>query len=202
MAVRLASSVTLEDDLVSIFSFVAIATATTEKTMVGELQKITGGVEGMLSGLNQLGVDIPEGLNNVVSGLSGMLSVLQSINMIVGTIQSIQTVGTFLGVFGHGGIVGKAANGMVVPGNSFSGDNLRMPVVGGGMIGVNSGEVILNESQSGNLVNKLFSQQGGAMDVQPWVDGEKVYLGMNNTLQRKGKGEIVTTSMLRQKGIL
>ena len=176
--------------------------ATTEKTMVGELQKITGGVEGMLSGLNQLGVDIPEGLNNVVSGLSGMLSVLQSINMIVGTIQSIQTVGTFLGIFGHGGIVGKAANGMVVPGNSFSGDNLRMPVVGGGMIGVNSGEVILNESQSGNLVNKLFSQQGGAVDVQPWVDGEKVYLGMNNTLQRKGKGEIVTTSMLRQKGIL
>lgn len=176
--------------------------ATTEKTMVGELQKITGGVEGMLSGLNQLGVDIPEGLNNVVSGLSGMLSVLQSINMIVGTIQSIQTVGTFLGIFGHGGIVGKAANGMVVPGNSFSGDNLRMPVAGGGMIGVNSGEVILNEAQSGNIVNKLFSQQGGAVDVQPWVDGEKVYLGMNNTLQRKGKGEIVTTSMLRQRGIL
>ena len=76
---------------------------------------------------------------------------------------------------------------MVIPGNSFSGYNLRMPVVGGGMIGVNSGEVILNESQSGNLVNKLFSQQGGAVDVQPWVYGEKVYLGMNNTLQRKGK---------------
>ncbi len=177
--------------------------ATTEKTMVGELQKITGGVQGMLSGLNQMGVEIPEGLNSVVSSLSGMLSVLQSINMIVGTIQSIQTVGTFLGIFGHGGIVGKAANGMVVPGNSFSGDNLRMPVAGGGMIGVNSGELILSMSQQNNVASALLSrQQGGAVDVQPWIDGERIFLGMNNTTRRQGKGEIVTTSMLKQKGIL
>ena len=176
--------------------------ATTEKTMVGELQKITGGIEGMLSGLNQLGVEIPQGLSGVIGGISGMLNVLQSINMIVGTIQGLQTVGTFLGIFGHGGIVGKAANGMVVPGNSFSGDNLRMPVAGGGMIGVNSGELILSMSQQKNVASALLSRQQGGVDVQPWVDGEKVYLGMNNTLQRKGKGEIVTTSMLRQKGIL
>jgi hypothetical protein len=71
------------------------------------------------------------------------------------------------------------------------------------MIGVNSGEIIMNVAQGNNVANALLSrQQGGSVDVQPWVDGETVFLGMNNSLQRKGRGEIVTTSMLKQKGIL
>lgn len=163
-----------------------------EKTMVGELQKITGGVQGMLSGLNQLGVEIPEGLGNVISGISGVLSVLQSINMIVGTIQTIETVGTFLGIFGNGGIVPHAAAGFTVPGHDFAD---RTPIM------AQSGELILNRVQQGNLVSQMNGVSGGSIDVQPWVDGEKIFLGMNNTSRRMGKGEIVTTSMLRSRGL-
>lgn len=118
----------------------------------------------------------------VAGGLGTMISTISAIKSATG--------------YANGGVVNYNGGGGVIPGNSYTGDNLRM-------IGVNSGEIIMNTAQQNNVASALLSrQQGGAVDVRPWVDGEKVYLGMNNTLQRKGKGEIVTTSMLRQKGIL
>lgn len=50
------------------------------------------------------------------------------------------------GFFAHGGIV-KAAEGSVIPGNSYSGD--KVPVM------ANSGEMILNQNQQKNLFNIL-----------------------------------------------
>lgn len=119
---------------------------------------------------------------SVAGGLGTMLSTISAIHNATG--------------YANGGVVKYDGGGGVIPGNSFSGDNLRM-------IGVNSGEIIMNVAQGNNVANALLSrQQGGSVDVQPWVDGERVFLGMSNSLQRKGKGEIVTTSMLKQKGIL
>lgn len=119
---------------------------------------------------------------SVAGGLGTMLSTISAIHNATG--------------YANGGVVKYGGGGGVIPGNSFSGDNLRM-------IGVNSGEIIMNVAQGNNVANALLSrQQGGSVDVQPWVDGETLYLGMKNSLQRKGKGEIVTTSMLKQKGIL
>jgi hypothetical protein len=118
----------------------------------------------------------------VAGGLGTMLATISAIHNATG--------------YANGGVVKYDGGGGVIPGNSFSGDNLRM-------IGVNSGEIIMNVAQGNNVANALLSrQQGGSVDVQPWVDGETLYLGMKNSLQRKGKGEIVTTSMLKQKGIL
>jgi hypothetical protein len=118
----------------------------------------------------------------VAGGLGTMLATISAIHNATG--------------YANGGVVKYDGGGGVIPGNSFSGDNLRM-------IGVNSGEIIMNVAQGNNVANALVSrQQGGSVDVQPWVDGETLYLGMKNSLQRKGKGEIVTTSMLKQKGIL
>jgi hypothetical protein len=92
---------------------------------------------------------------------------------------------------------------MAIPGNSFSGDNLRIPVAGGrGMIGVNSGELILNQSQQNALAHQLSENSHQEIDVQPFVDGEKIFLGMNNTSRRMGRGEIVTTSTLRRLGLI
>ena len=105
----------------------------------------------------------------------------------------MNTVGTFLGIFSNGGIIGKAAGGMIIPGNSFSGDNLRMPVVGGGMIGVNSGEVILNRAQAGVIASEL---QGGGMQnmqLETTITGEQIRLVLNNNSRRRGKGEYVTS---------
>jgi hypothetical protein len=36
----------------------------------------------------------------------------------------------------------------------------------------------------------------------PYVSGDKIILGANNFLKGAGKGELVTTSYLRQKGLI
>lgn len=128
--------------------------------------------------------------------------------------------------FAEGGVIprliGKAADGMLIPGNSYSGDRLRMPVDGGrGMIGVNSGELILNMSSQDNLAAMIKSaeslvgtirdesmtlsisqansladaldNEGGAISSTPYVTGEQIYLGLNNYLKGAGLGSLVTS---------
>ena len=88
------------------------------------------------------------------------------------------------------------ANGGIVPGNSLSGDN----VYGGGAM-VNSGEVVLNKAQQGNLASQLTDSAVQGFGGQPYVEGEKIFLGMNNSSRRMGRGEIVTTQTLRRMGL-
>lgn len=54
--------------------------------------------------------------------------------------------------YANGGIVGRAANGMMVGGNSYSGDKL--------LARVNSGEMILNKEQQAALFNIIKNAQG------------------------------------------
>jgi len=79
---------------------------------------------------------------------------------------------------------GKYAEGGIIPGNSYSGDNL--------MASVNAGELILNRAAQGNLASQLQGagqQQGGST---PFVSGEQIYLGLSNYLRRSGRGELLT----------
>ena len=76
------------------------------------------------------------------------------------------------------------ANGGIVPGGSFSGDNLRTSDYG-----VNSGELILNRAQQDNIAAQL---QGGGMqnlNLTATVTGEQIRLALNNTGRRTGNGE-------------
>ena len=93
------------------------------------------------------------------------------------------------------------STGGIVPGGAFSGDNIK---ANGGSIGLNSGELVLNQAQAGVIANALQDREfgGGSGTMQPYVEGERVYLGMENMLKRKGKGEIVTTSTLRRLGLI
>ena len=85
------------------------------------------------------------------------------------------------------------ARGGVIQGNSYSGDNQ--------IARVNAGETILTRAQAGILASSL-EHNGGSVAVQPYVDGEKVFLGVNNHVKRSGQGEIVTTGMLRKMGLM
>ena len=160
--------------------------------MTDVLGDVSGGIGQMVGGLEQLGVDIPEGLKSVVSGITTVTSILSAIATIVMAIQAISAADTIIPL-AHGGLVGKAAGGMLIPGNNFSGDNLRLPLMGGrGMIGVNSGELILNRSQQDSIAQQLSVDTGRTATSQPYVSGEMVYLAVNNFLRRTGKGEILT----------
>ena len=171
-----------------------------EVKMGDAMSQMASGLSGVVSGLDKLGVEIPKGLQDVINGIQTVTSILSSISAIVSVIEALSAADSII-PFANGGVVGMAAGGMVIPGNSHSGDRLRLPVVGGGMIGVNSGEVILNQAQAGVLASAL-SNRGDYTPVQPYVDGEKIFLGMNNTSKRMGQGEIVTTGMLRRMGLM
>lgn len=80
------------------------------------------------------------------------------------------------------------AEGGIVPGNSFSGDNLHTVDYG-----INSGELILNRSQQSTIASALMesdNSRGGYVGT-PYVTGEKIVLGINNYARRSGRGELV-----------
>ena len=187
-----------------------------DKDAVEVADQIYGGVTSMVSSLQQMGIELPEGLTQVVSSIGGVIGLLQSIMMIVEAIQAIQEVGTFLGIFNNGGVVpkfaeggivpkfadgglvGKAALGIAIPGNSMSGDNLRLPVDGGrGVIGVNSGEVILNRAQQGVIASALDGGGAQSMQLSATIRGEDIRLAINNNGRRTGRGEYVQSTRRR-----
>lgn len=74
-------------------------------------------------------------------------------------------------------------NGGQVNGNSFSGDNI--PIM------ANAGEVVLTRAQQGNLAAQLQGN-GNNVHVTGELRGETIFLAVNRSLKRRGKGELVT----------
>lgn len=79
----------------------------------------------------------------------------------------------------------RFADGGIVPGNRFSGD--QTPIL------ANAGEVVLNKAQQSAIANQLQQGSSQAQTAQPYVNAEMIYLGLSNYLKRSGRGEIVTT---------
>ena len=79
----------------------------------------------------------------------------------------------------------KFADGGIVPGSTMSGD--QIPAL------LNAQEVVLNHAQVGNLAAQLEggSSQGGHTNVR--IEGEDLWITLNNYTQRSGYGEIVTS---------
>ena len=185
---------------------------------MGDVKKVVSGLNQVASGLQQMGIQLPEGVNQVLGVINGVMTIIQGISTIIGVTQFAaitantisldlltaaiwaNTAASFIpfangGIvgFANGGLIGNAASGMLV-GNHMSGDNLRLPVNGGGMIGVNDGELILNRSQQGVIANALEGGNNNNVENrQPYVNGELIYLGLNNYLKRTGRGEIVVS---------
>ena len=79
---------------------------------------------------------------------------------------------------------GNYAEGGIVPGSSFSGDNVRA-------YGLNSGELILNRAQQGSIAEQLTAgdaASGGDPIVR--VSGEDLIIVMNTALRRRGYGNL------------
>ena len=158
-----------------------------DKDAVEVADQIYGGVSSMVSSLEQMGIELPEGFKSMVGAIGGVIGVLQSIMMIVNAIQAVQEVGTFLGLFKNGGIVPHAQSGLnVVGGTHYSGD--VTPIL------ANAGEVVLNRSQVSTLASQL--QGGGAqnMKLEATVSGEQLRFVLNNNGRRTGRGEYVQST--------
>jgi hypothetical protein len=136
-----------------------------------DIGNIASGISGIASGLQQLGIEIPQGIQQAI----GILQVISS------TLAAIQTISA-IKLWANGGVV-HAESGNIVPGNNFSGD--MVPSM------LNSGELILNRAQQGNIASQLQNNQKSGPQLAH-VSGEQIYIAMSNYLRRSGKGELVT----------
>ena len=98
---------------------------------------------------------------------------------------TISTVHSLTG-YANGGIYDGPSG--FVPGNSFSGDNV---MANGGMVGLNSGELILNHAQQGNLASQLEGSGLGNMQLETRVDAEEIIIMLNNNGLRRGRGRYI-----------
>jgi hypothetical protein len=152
-----------------------------DKTVVGEMGKLTSGVQGIFSGIEQMGITVPDEIKGVINGIQGLMTILTSINTILGVIEGLQAVNA-IPFFARGGVVPHAATGMVIPGHDYSDSTL---------VAASSGEIIMNKAQQGSLISQLEGAQR-PVQVSGRIEGEDIILAANRTFRRKGQGEIVT----------
>ena len=78
------------------------------------------------------------------------------------------------------------AQGGIVEGRSYSGDNI--PIL------ANAGEVVLTRAMQNNLATQLQGGEFGNMNLTATISGEQIRLALNNNGRRTGRGEYVTTT--------
>ena len=181
------------------------------KDLQKKYDKMIGGLSQVSGGLQNMGVKLPDGVLKLLGAMQGISQVIEGVKTVISVFSSSsQTANTAaLGVntgaigaltaamaqntaaeavpLSTGGmnLNGKiihAAVGTVVPGN-YGYD--AVPAM------LTSGEVVLNHAQVGNLASQLNDNREQPRSTQPYVTGDKIYLGMKNFLQGAGMGDIV-----------
>ena len=185
-----------------------------EKTdkQVDAMAKLTtaiGGVSSIMSGLEQIGLEVPDEAKMVMNTIQGLMSIIQGVQAVISifsttsenantaatiantvalgaltTAMSVNTASNFIPFFAKGGVV-HAANGFV-DGRTFSGD--RIPAM------LNAGELVLNKSQQSTLATQLQGSGMSSMQLEAIVRGEDLRFVLNSNGRRTGRGEIVTTN--------
>lgn len=156
-----------------------------EVNLTKEIGNMVGGFSSMVSGIEALGIKVPEGLKDVVNGIQGVMSILSGITTIISAIEAIAAADTII-PFARGGVV-HAASGWsgFVPGNSFSGDNIRM-----GQFALNSGEMVLNKFQQQALAGTLENAGMKDINVRGYLSGKDLMICIDRTGRIEGRGEL------------
>jgi hypothetical protein len=121
----------------------------------------------------------------LLNGIGGLITVIQGISAVIVATQAIlemNTAAQFIPGFAHGGVV-RAANGWV-GGNSWSGD--RVPAL------LNSGELVLNRAQQGNLASQLNGAGWQNLRLETEISGTNLRIVLNNESRSRGRGVYVT----------
>ena len=148
------------------------------KEMVDWSSQMAGGINSIVSGIEGLGIEIPEGLRSILTGLNSIISIASGISTIL--------IAISMKPFAGGGIV-RAAQGFngVVPGFNYSGDMIPARL--------NAGEVVLNKAQANSLAGFISAaEQGGGGEAVSRVSGEQIYVILSRYLRRSGRGELAT----------
>ena len=174
-----------------------------DQTM-NKIAKGVGAIGQITGSLQNLGLKLPDGVAKAVSAMQALINIIQAVQSVitvfstgsqtantvavtantaaVGALATAMTANTVSNLipFSHGGIA-RAANGFI-GGNRYSGD--LFPVA------VNSGELILNRAQQGNLASQLSGGAMGAIEVFGRISGEDIVLSSRRRNRRMYGNEI------------
>lgn len=86
------------------------------------------------------------------------------------------------------------AEGGIVKGNSYSGDNIPAMIDGGagGFAGLNAGEIVLNKAAQGSLAQQLDGNGMSNMHLSGTLRGNDIVIAVDRSLQMSGKGQLLT----------
>ena len=150
-----------------------------KKTMFEGFQDLTNGMSQMVSSMEQLGIDLPQGIEKGIGALQAISGLVSSILTIVTAIEAISAADAII-PFRNGGLV-HAANGVFVPG-AYNGGRDTVPAI------LSPGELVLNAAQQSNLATQLQAnaqQRNDNLGVR--VRGEDMYTAIDNYMRRTGK---------------
>ena len=158
-----------------------------------DFSQVIGGIGSIASGIEQMGIKLPEEIGQVLNVLQGISSIMSGISAIASLIlvatqvtagtSAVKAIPVIGWALARGGIV-HAAGGYQVPGNNYSGD--MVPAM------LNSGEMVLSRQQQNILAGTLEGNGLQNMKLSAVARGEDLYLVMNRFTRRSGKGELVT----------
>lgn len=176
---------------------------------ITRLAKGVGALANIAGAFQNMGVELPQGLTKTISVIQSLITVVQSVQTLISVFStSSQTANTaavtastvattaltsamwanvgtnFIPFFSHGGLAGHAANGFI-GGNNYSGDMLP--------IAVNSGELILNRAQQGNLASQLSGMGMSAMRLSCKVNAKEMEFILNHQASDTSRGRYLTS---------
>ena len=166
-----------------------------------KMSKALGGISSIFGGVERMGIKLDDGIKDAIDTVQGVMQIIQGVQTVIQVVQGTElaantaaltllTAALYANTYASlipgiaGGGIAKAANGFI-GGNEHTD---AIPVL------VQSGELILNKAQQGNLASQLQDANGSnnAMRVVGEIQGEKIVLVANRFLKRTGQGELVT----------
>lgn len=150
------------------------------------LGNVASGMNQVVSGMEQLGIKLPEGIKDAIGALQGISTILTGIATTVIAIEALQGADLLI-PFAHGGVVPHAAGGYMVPGTHYSGD--VTPIL------ANAGEIVMNRAMVSNLSSQLTGNNLSNLHLDTVISAEAIRIILNNNSRRRSKGEYVTTKM-------
>ena len=180
-----------------------------DKEQMGAVKDIVSGVDGIVSSLETLGVDVPSGMKKGLKLIQAIITIVEGIKAIESAVQ-ILTAGRDsvyqAAVVSELGVI-ATATGVTAATSTLK----SVPIIGwllkqggvvhaaGGVVmgqnyidrvpaSLSSGEMVLNPAQQTKLFKMANEGGGGGAQSQPYVNAETIVLGIQNWAKRRGKG--------------
>ena len=180
-----------------------------DKEQIGAVKDIVSGVDGIVSSLETLGVDVPSGMKKGLKLIQSIITIVEAIKAIESAVQ-ILTAGRDsvyqAAVVSELGVI-ATATGVTAATSTLK----SVPIIGwllkqggvvhaaGGVVmgqnyidrvpaSLSSGEMVLNPAQQTKLFKMANRGGGEGIQQQPYVNAETIVLGIQNWAKRRGKG--------------